>query len=60
MRITVRIKPNSKVQTVEKLPEGDFLVRVKAFAFKDGAREYTLEDLGGGVGLAEDASGYLF
>ncbi len=38
----------------------EFLVRVKAFAFKDGAREYTLEDLGGGVGLAEDASGYLF
>lgn|GEM_PF-784147 len=38
----------------------EFLVRVKAFAFKDGAREYTLEDLGGGVGIAEDASGYLF
>ena len=38
----------------------EFLVRVKAFAFRDGAREYTLSDLGGGVGLAEDASGYLF
>jgi len=38
----------------------EFLVRVKAFAFKEGAREYTLDDLGGGVGIAEDASGYLF
>ncbi len=38
----------------------EFLVRVKTFAFQDGKKEYTLSDLGGGVGIAEDASGYLF
>ncbi|MFA6327919.1 MAG: hypothetical protein WCY41_00560 [Candidatus Micrarchaeia archaeon] len=38
----------------------EYLVRVKSFALREGGREYTLSDLGGGVGLAEDASGYLF
>lgn len=38
----------------------EFLVRARAFAFKDGEKEYTLSDFGGGVGIAEDASGYLF
>ena len=38
----------------------EYLVRVKAFALREGHHEYTLADLGGGVGIAEDASGYLF
>ena len=37
----------------------EFLVRVKAFALKLGGKEYTLSDFGGGVGIAEDARGYL-
>jgi hypothetical protein len=37
----------------------EYLVKVKAFAFRDGSREYTLADFGEGVGLVEDASGYL-
>ena len=38
----------------------EYLVRVTSFALLEGGREYTLSDLGGGVGIAEDASGYLF
>jgi hypothetical protein len=37
----------------------EYIVKVKSFAMRDGGREYTLSDLGGGVGLVEDASGYL-
>ncbi|VVC00319.1 Uncharacterised protein [uncultured archaeon] len=37
----------------------EYLVKVRAFAFRDGAREHSLDDLGGGAGLVEDASGYL-
>ncbi len=37
----------------------EYLVKLRAFAFCYGAREYALEDLGEGVGLVEDASGYL-
>jgi hypothetical protein len=37
----------------------EYLVRVKAFAFSDGERSYSLPDLGGGVGIAEEATGYL-
>jgi hypothetical protein len=38
----------------------EYIVKVRAFALKDGPREYTLSDLGQGVGMVEDASGYLF
>jgi hypothetical protein len=38
----------------------EYLVRAKAFALKMGGKEYTLKDMRGGVGIAEDASGYLF
>ena len=38
----------------------EYLVRAKAFALKMGGKEYTLKDFGGAVGIAEDASGYLF
>jgi hypothetical protein len=38
----------------------EFLVRCSAFAFKSEGKEYTLKDLGGAVGIAEDARGYLF
>jgi hypothetical protein len=37
----------------------EYLVKVRAFAYRDGEREYSLADLGEGVGLVEDASGYL-
>lgn len=37
----------------------EYLVKVRAFAFRQGAREYTLTEFGEGVGLVEDASGYL-
>ncbi|MFH1190394.1 MAG: DUF167 domain-containing protein [Candidatus Omnitrophota bacterium] len=39
MRISVRIKPNSKTESVEKLPGGEFLVRVKAPAREGKANE---------------------
>jgi len=38
----------------------EYLVRAKAFALRLAGKEYTLSDMGGGVGIAEDASGYLF
>ena len=38
----------------------EYLVKVTSFALREGGREYTLADLGEGVGLVEDASGYLF
>lgn len=37
----------------------EYLVRVREFALKAKGRAYTLENLGQGVGLVEDASGYL-
>ena len=37
----------------------EFLVRVKALALRLGGRDYTLADFGAGVGIAEDARGYL-
>jgi hypothetical protein len=37
----------------------EYLVKVRAFAFKDKHKEYSIDDLGRGVGLVEDASGYL-
>lgn len=37
MRITVKIKPNSRIEEVEKLPEGGYLVRVKAPAVEGKA-----------------------
>ena len=39
MRISIRIKPNSRTEAVEKLPGGEFLVRVKAPAKKGKANE---------------------
>ncbi len=39
MRISVRIKPNAKTEAVEKLPGGEFLVRVKAPAKEGKANE---------------------
>ncbi|MFA6214631.1 MAG: hypothetical protein WC717_05140 [Candidatus Micrarchaeia archaeon] len=38
----------------------EYIVKVTSFAMREGGREYTLSDLGEGVGLVEDASGYLF
>lgn len=37
----------------------EYLVRVRSFALRDGKREYSLADLGGGVGIVEDAYGFL-
>lgn len=39
MRISVRIKPNAKMEAVERLPGGGFLVRVKAPAKEGRANE---------------------
>lgn len=35
MRFSIKVKPNSKTESVEKLPSGELLVRVKAPA-RDG------------------------
>lgn len=45
MKISVRIKPNSKSESVEKRPEGDFLVRVKAPAKEGKANEALIKIL---------------
>jgi hypothetical protein len=37
----------------------EYLVKVSAFAYRDAGGEYSLVDLGEGIGLVEDASGYL-
>jgi uncharacterized protein (TIGR00251 family) len=47
VRITVRIKPNAKTQTVEKLPDGEFLVRVKAPAKEGRANDALIKALSG-------------
>ena len=39
MKISVKIKPNSKTEAVEILPDGEFLVRVKAPAKEGRANE---------------------
>ncbi len=39
MRISVRVKPGAKMDSVEKLPGGEFLVRVKAPAKEGRANE---------------------
>ena len=42
-----------------KFQYDEYLVRVSDFAYSNGATRYTLKDLGPGIGLVEDASGYL-
>lgn len=37
----------------------EYLVRVRSFALSAGKREYSLADLGDGVGIVEDAYGFL-
>ena len=38
----------------------EYLVRATDFAFRSGGTEHSLSSLGGGVGIVEEASGYLF
>jgi hypothetical protein len=45
MRISVRIKPNSRTEAVEKLPGGDYLVRVRSPAVEGKANEALVEAL---------------
>ena len=42
-----------------KFQYDEYLVRVTDFVYSHGQTRYTLKELGGGVGLVEDASGYL-
>ena len=46
MKISVRIKPNAKVDSVEKNPDGEYLVRVKAPAKEGKANEALVKTLG--------------
>ena len=47
MKITVRIKPNSKMEAVQKNPDGGLLVRVKAPAKEGKANEALIKVLSG-------------
>jgi len=47
VRITVRIKPNSREEAVQKLPDGKFLACVKAPAREGRANEALLKALSG-------------
>ena len=51
MRITVRVKPGSKVETVEKAPDGGYIVRVKAPAHEGRANEAVIAALGRHFGV---------
>ncbi len=45
MRISIRVKPNSKEEGVERLPDGSLLVSVRAQASEGKANEATLRAL---------------
>lgn len=45
MRITVRIKPLARTETVERRPDGGFLVRIKAPAKEGRANEALIKAL---------------
>lgn len=45
MRISVRIKPNSKMESVEKLADGSLLVRVRAPAKEGKANDALIKAL---------------
>lgn len=47
MRITVRIKPGARTESVEKLPGNGFLVRVKAPAIEGRANKALISALSG-------------
>ncbi|MBK9294203.1 MAG: DUF167 domain-containing protein [Oligoflexia bacterium] len=45
MKITVQVKPNSKKESVEKLPDGTYIVRVNCPPIDGRANERTQEML---------------
>ena len=51
MRISIRVKPNSKEEFVEKTGEGEFTVRVKAPAREGRANEAVVRLLSGYFGV---------
>ena len=46
MRITVKVKPNSKTDSIEKTGEGEYTVRVKAPAKEGKANDAVIKALG--------------
>lgn len=53
MKISVRVKPNSKDERVEKVAEGEFVVRVKAPAKEGKANEAAVGALSEYFGVAK-------
>lgn len=47
MRISVKVKPGSKVETVEKTGDSEFTIRVRARAQEGKANESVIEALSG-------------
>ena len=46
MRLTVRVKPNSKVESVEQVSETEFIIRVKTPPIEGRANEAVIGALG--------------
>lgn len=51
MRISIRVKPNSKVESVEKTADGEYTVRVKAPPIEGRANESVRELLAAHFGV---------
>lgn len=55
MKITVQVKPNSRKEGVEDLPDGSYLVRVNAPPVEGKANERVIELLAEKFGIRKSA-----
>lgn len=51
MKITVRVKPNSKVESVEKISDREFLVKVTASPHEGKANAAVIKALSNNLGI---------
>jgi uncharacterized protein len=53
MKITVKVKPGSKEESVEKTPDGSYLIRVKAKPVEGKATEAVIKALADHFGISK-------